>query len=140
MLTFKSTTCVWVTHVVDLKVNSYISLLLLLIFILFIQQCDKLCDEGTQRRQVVCYQKKDGRIEVLDDKDCPDEKPVSEQPCYEQPCDGVDWVTSEWAGVSTLTITYATYFYPTSGQKQKKRMLKGFLFPLSGSRLFCLGH
>lgn len=68
-----------------------------------LHQCNMLCDEGKQTRQVVCYQKKDGRIEVLDEKDCTEEKPEVEQPCFLQPCDEVDWVTSDWTGVSKRT-------------------------------------
>ncbi|RVE41914.1 hypothetical protein evm_013439 [Chilo suppressalis] len=62
--------------------------------------CDKLCGEGKQTRQVVCYQKTNGRIDVLSDDLCDDDKPDTEQPCLLHPCDGVDWVISDWSGVS----------------------------------------
>jgi len=65
------------------------------------QPCNKLCGEGKQTRQVVCYKKDDeGKITVLDDKDCPDEKPEEEKECMAQPCEGVDYITSSWSGVS----------------------------------------
>ncbi|KAF9413443.1 hypothetical protein HW555_008335 [Spodoptera exigua] len=63
--------------------------------------CDKLCDEGKQTRQVVCRQKINGRVTVLGDGNCTDEKPAVEQKCMIQPCDGVDWVTSDWSGCDT---------------------------------------
>lgn len=65
------------------------------------QPCNKLCGEGKQTRQVICYRKEDdGRITVLDGKDCPDEKPAEEKDCMIQPCEGVDYITSDWSGVS----------------------------------------
>lgn len=69
--------------------------------------CDKLCGEGKQVRQVICYRKeKDGKITVLDDKDCLDEKPEEEQTCMLQPCEGVDYVTSSWSGVRKLRLLF----------------------------------
>ncbi|KAJ8724116.1 hypothetical protein PYW07_008096 [Mythimna separata] len=65
--------------------------------------CDKFCGEGKQTRQVVCYQKKDGRIELLDEKDCTEEKPEVEKPCMLQPCEAVDWVVSGWSGCDSCT-------------------------------------
>lgn len=63
-------------------------------------QCDKLCGDGTQRREVVCFHKVDGKIEKMSDGACPGEKPQSEMPCKLRPCEGVDWVTTKWSGVS----------------------------------------
>ncbi|KAH9633689.1 hypothetical protein HF086_009023 [Spodoptera exigua] len=65
--------------------------------------CDKLCDEGKQTRQVVCRQKINGRVTVLADGNCTDEKPAVEQKCMIQPCDGVDWVTSDWSECSVAS-------------------------------------
>lgn len=65
-------------------------------------QCDKLCGKGKQSREVVCYKKIDGEIEVIDDSICYDEKPEAQRECINQPCDGVDWLTSEWTAVSCL--------------------------------------
>lgn len=66
------------------------------------QPCNKLCGEGKQTRQVVCYKKDDnGDITVLDDKDCQDEKPAEEMECMIQPCEGVEYITSSWSGVSS---------------------------------------
>lgn len=63
--------------------------------------CTKLCGEGKQTRQVVCYRKEeDGKITVLDDADCQDEKPEEEKDCLVQPCEGVEYITSSWGGVS----------------------------------------
>lgn len=48
----------------------------------------------------MCYRKEeDGRITVLDEKDCQDEKPEEETDCMIQPCEGVDYITSSWSGV-----------------------------------------
>lgn len=67
--------------------------------------CDKLCGEGKQVRQVICYRKeKNGKITVLDDKDCLDEKPEEENTCMLQPCEGVDYIASSWSGVSRLFL------------------------------------
>uniref|UniRef100_A0A2H1V4N0 SFRICE_005771 n=1 Tax=Spodoptera frugiperda TaxID=7108 RepID=A0A2H1V4N0_SPOFR len=63
--------------------------------------CDKLCDEGRQIRQVVCHQKINGRVTVLGDGNCTDEKPSVEQKCMIRPCDGVDWVTTDWSECET---------------------------------------
>ncbi|CAH0689994.1 unnamed protein product [Spodoptera exigua] len=70
--------------------------------------CDKLCDEGKQTRQVVCRQKINGRVTVLADGNCTDEKPAVEQKCMIQPCDGVDWVTSDWSECDTCTSNSRT--------------------------------
>lgn len=51
---------------------------------------------------MTCYRKDaEGKIEVLDDTQCPDEKPEAEKKCNLRPCEGVDWVTTEWSGVKT---------------------------------------
>ncbi|XP_073996019.1 proteoglycan-like sulfated glycoprotein papilin isoform X4 [Rhodnius prolixus] len=61
--------------------------------------CDKLCGEGKQRRELHCYRKVDGRIELLEYSECHDEEqPESEKPCNLRPCEGLDWVTSQWSG------------------------------------------
>lgn len=51
---------------------------------------------------MTCYRKTDGKIEVLDDAQCEhqEKKPESERKCNLRPCEGVDWVTTEWSGVS----------------------------------------
>lgn len=63
-------------------------------------QCNKLCGDGKQLRSVRCYRKVDGKIEVLPDNQCPEKKPDHEQTCMIHPCEGVDWILSEWSGVS----------------------------------------
>ncbi|XP_070503266.1 papilin isoform X4 [Chironomus tepperi] len=73
------------------------------------QPCNKLCGEGKQTRQVVCYQKEEnGKITVLDDKDCLDEKPKDEMDCMLQPCEGVDYVVSSWSGCDSCDTTIET--------------------------------
>lgn len=60
-----------------------------------------MCGEGVQTRIIKCYQKNDkGKIEVLNASDCPEPKPEASQKCTLRPCEGVDWVTSQWSGVS----------------------------------------
>lgn len=90
-----------------MKINYFVNSLLAykatilnIITHIFVPQCNKLCGEGKQTRQVVCYQKSEGRIQVLEDAQCEDKKPDAEQPCMLHPCDGVDWMVSEWSGVS----------------------------------------
>lgn len=74
--------------------------------------CDKLCGEGKQVRQVICYRKeKDGKITVLDEKDCLDEKPSEEETCMLQPCEGVDYITSSWSGVRKLQLLLNLFCY-----------------------------
>lgn len=64
------------------------------------QPCNKLCGEGKQTRQVICYRREEnGRITTLDDKDCQDEKPAEEMECLTQPCEGVEFIASTWSGV-----------------------------------------
>lgn len=71
------------------------------------QPCNKLCGEGKQTRQVICYRKEEnGRITVLDDKDCQDTKPEAEKDCLERPCEGVDYIASSWSGVRFFNIKY----------------------------------
>ncbi|KAI8425354.1 hypothetical protein MSG28_007115 [Choristoneura fumiferana] len=67
--------------------------------------CDQLCGEGKQTRQVVCHQRTNGRVEVLAEEECADERPAEEQSCMLSPCDGVDWVASEWSGCDTCLST-----------------------------------
>lgn len=69
---------------------------------IFYLQCDKLCGDGKETREVKCFRKVDGKIEVLDDAYCvpQQQKPEKERKCNLRPCEGVDWVTSEWSGVS----------------------------------------
>lgn len=76
------------------------------IFSLFFWQCDKLCGDGVQKRQLKCYRKTDGKIEVLNDADCPDTKPDETKECILRPCEGVDWITSSWSGVSLLIVYF----------------------------------
>lgn len=60
-----------------------------------------MCGEGKQTREVLCYRKENDKIEILDGEDCTSEpKPESEKSCNLRPCEGLDWVTSEWSGVS----------------------------------------
>lgn len=74
--------------------------------------CNKLCGEGKQTRQVVCYQKEEnGKITVLDDKDCLDEKPEEEKDCMLQPCEGVDYVVSSWSGVRFFFVLNIKILY-----------------------------
>lgn len=44
----------------------------------------------------------DGKIQVLEDRACEVEMPKREKACELRPCAGLDWVTSEWSGVSSL--------------------------------------
>jgi hypothetical protein len=66
-------------------------------------QCNRLCGEGMQKRQVRCFRRVEGKIEVLGDSACPGEKPQEDKPCELRPCEGVDWVVSDWSGVSKVT-------------------------------------
>ncbi|XP_072145614.1 uncharacterized protein [Dermacentor andersoni] len=64
-------------------------------------ECDRLCGEGTQIREVVCINPLGGEtVEVLDDSGCDEStKPPSNQTCELRPCDGTEWVTSAWSGI-----------------------------------------
>lgn len=70
------------------------------------RQCDRLCGPGKETRKVTCYKKENGKIQVLEDGACEGEVPEREKPCELRPCAGLDWVTSDWSGVSP------TFFYP----------------------------
>ena len=73
----------------------------LLIAILYLGiQCDKLCGEGKRNRKVTCHRKTDGRVEKLEDSDCEDPLPARTESCFLRPCEGVDWIVSDWLGVS----------------------------------------
>ncbi|XP_046586723.1 papilin isoform X2 [Neodiprion lecontei] len=60
--------------------------------------CDRLCGQGKERRKITCYKKVDGKIIVLPDSACPEERPESEKDCELRPCAGIDWVVSKWSG------------------------------------------
>ncbi|XP_063221793.1 papilin isoform X2 [Bacillus rossius redtenbacheri] len=60
--------------------------------------CNRLCGDGKHLRQVVCYHRVDGRVQVLEDTACSGEKPLDSRPCSLGPCEGVDWVYSDWSG------------------------------------------
>lgn len=74
-------------------------------------QCDKLCGDGVQRRDITCFRKVDGKIEKMADGDCPGDKPETEMPCKIRPCEGVDWVTTEWSGVSFVFSLHRSTAY-----------------------------
>lgn len=65
-------------------------------------QCNRLCGEGAQKRRVRCFRRVEGKIEVLGDSACREEKPEEEKPCELRPCEGVDWIVSDWSGVSEI--------------------------------------
>lgn len=78
----------------------------IMIFLDFlITQCDHLCGPGKQTRRVTCYTKVDGKIQVLEDEACEGDVPEREKPCELRPCAGLDWVTSDWSGVSPQFFT-----------------------------------
>ncbi|XP_058455705.1 papilin isoform X3 [Malaya genurostris] len=70
--------------------------------------CNKLCGDGEQTRKVTCFRKENGRITVLDDGECPNEKPETQQSCMLQPCEGVDYITSSWSGCDECGTTVET--------------------------------
>ncbi|XP_059610565.1 papilin isoform X4 [Phlebotomus argentipes] len=72
------------------------------------QPCSRLCGDGEKKRQVKCYRKEDGKIKVLPDGDCLEEKPADSETCVLRPCDGVDWITSTWSGCNACGLTVET--------------------------------
>ena len=72
-------------------------------------QCDHICGPGKQTRTVTCYKKVDGKIQVLENGACEAEMPENEKACELRPCAGLDWVTSEWSGVSSLNPRITFY-------------------------------
>lgn len=70
-----------------------------------------MCGEGFQNRTVKCFNKNKGKIELLSDEDCPDEKPENIKKCILRPCEGVDWITSEWSGVSSNNIFIQSFSF-----------------------------
>ncbi|XP_077538081.1 papilin-like isoform X3 [Haemaphysalis longicornis] len=66
-------------------------------------ECDRLCGEGTQVRDVQCINPLEGdTVEVLDDLGCDEStKPATNRTCEIRPCDGTEWVTSPWSGCDT---------------------------------------
>lgn len=47
-----------------------------------------------------CFTKNGTRVEILNDSDCTEPKPEDKKPCNLRPCEGVDWIASDWSGVS----------------------------------------
>lgn len=71
-----------------------------------------MCGKGKETREVSCYRKVDGKITVLDESECSrDEKPESSRSCSLRPCEGVDWVASEWSGVSSILTVAVSRLY-----------------------------
>ncbi|XP_055618805.1 papilin isoform X1 [Toxorhynchites rutilus septentrionalis] len=70
--------------------------------------CNKLCGEGEQTRKVTCYRKENGRITVLSDEECVNDKPDIAQSCMLRPCEGVDYITSSWSGCEECGTTVET--------------------------------
>ena len=54
-------------------------------------------------RKVTCHETDNTTITVLEDEMCPGEKPETTQSCEKVPCTGVDWIVTEWSGVSSNT-------------------------------------
>lgn len=81
-------------------------------------QCDKLCGEGKQTRKVTCYKVENGKRKALPNSECDDEVPESEQKCMLAPCEGVDWITSQWSGVSYLDNSYKIFSITFSMEMQ----------------------
>uniref|UniRef100_A0A182T0M5 ADAM_spacer1 domain-containing protein n=1 Tax=Anopheles maculatus TaxID=74869 RepID=A0A182T0M5_9DIPT len=70
--------------------------------------CNKLCGEGERTRKVICHRKENGRITVLPDDECLEEKPAVTEKCMLRPCEGVDYVTSSWTGCDECGATVET--------------------------------
>lgn len=82
--------------------------------------CSKLCGEGSQTRKVTCYRKeKDGKITVLKDDECAEEKPDTEQKCMLRPCEGVEYITSPWSGCDECGQTEETRTVVCASKKGK---------------------
>uniref|UniRef100_A0A8C5WIS1 ADAMTS like 4 n=1 Tax=Leptobrachium leishanense TaxID=445787 RepID=A0A8C5WIS1_9ANUR len=63
-------------------------------------QCSADCDEGSQRRDVICVSKTGTEFNITDSSECAHlEKPVSLQSCTAGPC-GSRWFTSPWSTCS----------------------------------------
>lgn len=63
-------------------------------------QCSAECDDGTQRRDVICVSKLGSVFNVTDPSECGSlEKPPSLQPCNLIPC-GARWYTTPWSACS----------------------------------------
>ena len=65
-----------------------------------------MCGAGKQIRRVVCQARHplpDAISDLLADSQCdPDTKPEEEKECFIQPCEGLEWITSQWSGVSYM--------------------------------------
>ncbi|XP_035896391.1 papilin isoform X2 [Anopheles stephensi] len=70
--------------------------------------CNKLCGEGERTRKVICHRRENGRITVLPDDECLEEKPAVSEKCMLRPCEGVDYVTSSWTGCDECGATVET--------------------------------
>ncbi|XP_024082550.1 papilin isoform X1 [Cimex lectularius] len=85
--------------------------------------CDHLCGKGKQRREVHCYKKTNGLIEVLDKEYCAEKMPETEKSCNLRPCEGLDWITSDWSGCSEKCgVTFETRTAQCANEK-------GVVFP-----------
>ncbi|KAM4662978.1 ADAMTS-like protein 4 isoform 2-T2 [Discoglossus pictus] len=63
-------------------------------------ECSADCEEGSQRRDVICVSKLGSEFNVTDQSECAHlEKPPALQSCNERPC-GSRWFTSPWSACS----------------------------------------
>lgn len=88
--------------------------------------CDKLCGEGKETRKVTCFIEENGHKRKLPDEDCVEDKPEEERSCLLAPCEGVDWIVSQWSGVSNILNSISFLVQPLlnfsvkpAGRKQK---------------------
>lgn len=79
----------------------------------------------------------DGKIEVVDDSACTSEKPEAEKACMLRPCDGVDWITTEWSGVSQICTNglFTFIFYTKTGKFFVLKFYSCIFLTFSGSFL-----
>ena len=86
--------------------NTMFNNLLLILF-----QCNKMCDEGEQTREVVCIVRGANKKHLLPESQCEaDAKPSARRSCNNGPCTGFEWITSDWSGVSIFK-TYSRSIY-----------------------------
>ena len=83
-------------------------------------QCNRICGQGFQVRQVVCraqHNIQNAISDLLPDSRCNHTvRPVSRRECSDGPCSGVEWVVSGWSGVCfnifyVLLLMYITCAY-----------------------------
>ena len=102
-------------------------------------RCSQTCGGGRKTRLVVCKQHIDQNEEViLDDSECPGERPVSDRVCRRSNCPAV-WVAEEWTEVTSYDC-FLKFYYILHWALWKGGFKLGKKHPLMSGSTICISR